>query len=195
MKKRRADLWLSGSMVLLLLLILFVPGVRLFFTQGLMKLGFFKPKIEVPKDVVQVSNPYQGLEFMGQDGKILDGAELEGKVVFINFWATWCGPCVAEMPSIQKLYDVYKSDKDIVFLLIDVEGQMAESLAFMEEHKLDMPIYNMATDLPSGWLGNAIPVTMVLNRKGVIAFRQEGSADYSRQEFVDFVQSLVKETI
>ena len=48
-------------------------------------------------------------------GGVLDVEDLKGKVVFINFWATWCPPCIAEMPSIQKLYDKYKDNPEIAF--------------------------------------------------------------------------------
>jgi thiol-disulfide isomerase/thioredoxin len=193
MLKFRKNFWFPTLIFALLLAILFIPGVRSSITQGLMSLGYFKPKIENRPIDTSTTTSFTSLEFVNQDQQNVNGALLEGKVVFINFWATWCGPCLYEMPSIQKLYHNYKSHEDIVFLMVDVDGNLEQSVPFMKEHTFDLPVYIMTTQIPEEWLGNAIPCTIVLDKKGQLVYRHEGTANYARTEFKDFIQQLVNE--
>ena len=60
-----------------------------------------------------------------EDGKVIDPSALQNKVVFINFWASRCPPCRAEFPSVQKLYDQYKNNPDMVFLTVNLDDTPA----------------------------------------------------------------------
>src|SRR5690606_16508266 len=73
--------------------------------------------------------------FMDEDGKKVSLESLKGKVVFINFWATWCPPCIHEMPSINKLKQSFDADDEIIFLMVDVDGKLDKSTAVMEKNE------------------------------------------------------------
>src|SRR5690606_5603469 len=80
--------------------------------QGLMKIGLFQPDVpSMSKDQPAAAFPSDQEEhnvlFENNNGEVIQLASLKGKVVFINFWATWCPPCIAEMPTIQKLYSAF----------------------------------------------------------------------------------------
>ncbi len=122
--------------------------------------------------------------------KVLQLSALKGKVVFINFWATWCPPCIHELPSIDQLKQSLKDNKDIVFLLVDVDGDMEKSSAFMAENKYDLPLYIAEGDIPAEFLGQSIPTTVILDKAGKIVERLEGSRDYGAPEIKKALQDI-----
>lgn len=193
MSPRTKKLLLNALFVIVILLLLW-PTSRAYFQQGLMKLGLFKPSLEQPKEVDKQESivPKSVVSFKSDKGEVVNVADLKGKVVFVNFWATWCPPCVAEMPSIETLYEKFKDNKGVVFLIVDVDGESEKSRAFMKDKGLTLPVYYPESEIPESWLSGAIPTTVILNKNGEIASKHEGMADYSRKEVVDFIMDLIK---
>lgn len=175
----------------LALIILFVPEAKAMMQQGLMKVGLFQPKIEkVEKNISTKAEANYQFEMIDADGKITKIEDLKGKVVFLNFWATWCGPCVAEMPTIQKLYDKFKDDKDVVILTVEVENKQDKAKNFMANKKLTLPVVFPNSSIPKEFFDYALPTTIILDKQGNIAHTTLGMADYSGQEVVDFLNEL-----
>jgi len=84
--------------------------------------------------------PARNFTFPGLDGKKGSLTDYKGKVVLLNIWATWCAPCVAEMPSMEKLYQKLK-DEDFELLAVSVDESGAEVVTpFMKKHKLSFPV-------------------------------------------------------
>lgn len=133
------------------------------------------------------------LTFLSEQGTPITISSLKGKAVFINFWATWCGPCIQEMPSINRLKEAFKGNDDIVFLMVDVDNEIASSSAFMKEKGYDLPVFVTVDDIPSTYLGNAIPTTVLLNKNGEIVTRMEGSRDYDTPEMIAMLKELIKD--
>lgn len=133
----------------------------------------------------------KGITFQDGNGNVVALNDLKGKVVFINFWATWCPPCIAELPSIDKLYQQFKDNDAIVFAMVDVDGQYEKSKQFMQNKNLDLPVHKAIGKIPADWLGNAIPTTLIIDKQGRIAAKHEGMADYSRPEVVAFINELI----
>lgn len=190
-KLSRGNIILYVVLVVLIIL-LFIPSTRSLFQQGLMKIGLFKPTLEAPVEkasdkpvVVQASS-----SFSNEKGEIINTASLKGKVVFINFWATWCGPCIHEMPSIQVLHDKLKDNPNVEFMLVEIDHENEKAREFMEKEKLNMPIYFPESDIPNTWLGQSIPVTVILDKEGNVAARHEGMADYSTKQVEQFIVDL-----
>lgn len=135
----------------------------------------------------------ESVQFEDVNGKHVNTASLKGKVVFINFWATWCPPCIKEMPSIQALYNKFNPADDIVFLLVDVDGDLEKSSAFMKNNQLNMPIYKPTANLPSSFIQGAIPTTVILDKNGAMKARIEGGRDYNTAEMENEIRALLKE--
>lgn len=189
---------ISFIVIAILLVFLISPNAKAWLSQQLMKIGLFKPDLTQvhtaePRAESVASRPARSVFFKDGEGNRIDAANLDGKVVFINFWATWCPPCIAEMPSIDKLYDRYRDNENIVFIMADVDSQYEQSVQFMENKNLSLPVHMPAGEIPGDWLGGAIPTTVILDKQGAIAARHEGMADYSRKEIVDFIQGLIDE--
>ena len=122
---------------------------------------------------------------------VVNTIDLKGKVVFINLWATWCGPCIAEMPSIQVLYNKFKDNPNVVFLLVEVDNNVEGAKEFVAKQKLTLPIVYPNSDIPRNWLDNAIPTTVILAKNGMLAERKQGMYDYSGENVQNFIQSLI----
>src|SRR5690606_18724080 len=140
--KKTISIVLPVLLAVSVILFIVVPDTRAWVSRGLMKIGFLKPDLgERPAESQEQSAGAAATRHLpviiedGQGNRI-DAANQSGKVVFINFWATWCPPCIAEMPSIKKLYQQFKDNEAVVFLLVDVDGQYERSRQFMEDRKL-----------------------------------------------------------
>jgi thiol-disulfide isomerase/thioredoxin len=110
------------------------------------------------------------------------------KTVFINFWATWCPPCIAEMPDINDLY--LKTNKNVSFVMISVDEDREKAKKFMERKGYDFPIYFLASGLPSVYETHSIPTTYVIAPNGTIAAKRHGMAQYDSDEFRSFLMAL-----
>lgn len=129
--------------------------------------------------------------FLDSSGTKVSLSSLQGKVVFVNFWATWCPPCIKEMPSIETLKNKMKG-KDVVFLLVDVDGNYDKAKAFMEKRKLDLPIYIPATSITNTYLGSSIPTTIIFDKKGNMIQRIVGGVDFASEEVEKFMEQVLK---
>jgi thiol-disulfide isomerase/thioredoxin len=175
-----------------MLLLAFNPEAKALVITGLMKIGLFQPDI---KDTTEAKNGNylpRSIAFADKDGKLISLSDQKGKVLFINFWATWCPPCIAEMPSINKLYNKFKDNKNIVFLMVDVDGNSKKSTRFMERKNYSLPVYTPASAIPSSILDGSIPTTLIVDKKGKIVFKHTGGADYGNEKLLKFLDDLTK---
>jgi len=171
----------------LLLVIILIPDAKATLIRGLMTIGFFKPDIEEP--IAGVSN-LDGLKFRDVNGNMTDLGNLKGKVIFLNFWATWCPPCRAEMPSLNKLYLQFKDDDNVVFIFADADGELSKSGKFMTSRNYLMPVYKVESNIPESIFAGSLPTTIIFDKQGRLSFRHEGMANYADQKIVDFIKKL-----
>lgn len=174
------------------LLMVFVPSAKAFMLRGLMEIGLFKPGTSAvtAEQRLAPAADLSGIQFKDINGKVVDLGNLKGKVVFLNFWATWCPPCLAEMPSIQKLYTQFAADPDFVFLLVDADSKLPEAQQFMQKKKYSMPVYEVASNIPEQLFKGSLPTTIVFDKKGRISFNEEGAANYGHKKFIEFMLQL-----
>ncbi|WP_439559755.1 TlpA family protein disulfide reductase [Dyadobacter sp.] len=193
MKKK----WLSPSNIFSAMMVVFIaamvisPQVKGWTIQSLMKIGLFQPKIDRQPDEA-AAEPLPNVYFKDGGGKTIDLASLKGKVIFINFWATWCPPCIAEMPSINDLHSKFKDNEKVVFLMVDVDGNHQKSDSFMKKHQYALEVVSPASEIPPVFMQGAVPTTVILDRQGKMVYRQEGAADYSSPKIVDMIAQLAK---
>ena len=185
MEKRKVK-WgqvVNVLLVALLLLILFVPDAKAFFLQGLLKTGLFSPGIE--KEKIEIK---EEISFVDGQGNKVSLSQLKGKVVFINFWATWCPPCRAEMPCINELFVKYSGSKDFVFITVDADGNYSKAKKFLDKKKYKFPVYIMASDIPAQLFSGTLPTTVVFDKRGKLIFKHEGLANYCGNSFAEFLE-------
>jgi thiol-disulfide isomerase/thioredoxin len=116
--------------------------------------------------------------------------DTKGKVVFINFWATWCPPCIAEMPSIQKLYNDY-NDK-VVFLFVTSDNfEITEK--FKVKKGFNFEVYNPLNEVPEALSFRTIPRTFVINKSGKIVIDEASAVNWNSQNVRDQLDQLLSE--
>ncbi|MBI1321422.1 MAG: redoxin domain-containing protein [Candidatus Hydrogenedens sp.] len=124
----------------------------------------------------------------GLDGQEIAFASLQGKAVFLNYWATWCGPCQREMPNLQRLYDALKGNDKVVFLF--VSNEEAETVkAWNDKNTYTLPLYT-AGDAPKKLRPRAFPTTVILAPDGRIAFEHIGAAAWDGERTRGFLEAL-----
>ena len=128
--------------------------------------------------------------FKDGNGTTIDISKQKGKVLFINFWATWCPPCIQEMPSINKLKKQF-DEKDIMFLMVDVDNNYKKSSKFMANNKYELLVYTPASEIPKELLSGSIPTTVIIDKEGKVVGHHEGGADYMHPEIVQFFEQLI----
>jgi thiol-disulfide isomerase/thioredoxin len=155
--------------------------------QGLvLKTGIIKPKISEEEPI---SKADYNFTLIDQQGSVLEGESLKGKTVFLNLWATWCPPCIAEMPDINNLYNEVASE-DIVFIMISLDDDFNKAKAFLDKKGYDFNIYAYASTPPSVFYSKIIPTSFVISPEGNVVVRKEGMAKYNSKSFRNFLNSL-----
>ncbi len=124
------------------------------------------------RNVVKLGEPAPNFQLPDLNGHLVALSDLHGKVVLLNFWATWCGPCRVEMPSMEQLYRTFsRKDFEILAVSIDVQG-VAITRPFQQEYHLTFPILHDA-DYRVGLTYGArtLPMTFLVDRQGVLRHR------------------------
>jgi len=128
-------------------------------------------------------------QLKGLNTESLNFNELEDKVVFVNFWATWCPPCRAEMPMIQELYNDYKDKVAFVFVTNE-NWQTVEPFFLKNEYNL--PTYNAVSTPPSKFTEtNSIPATYLIDKEGKILISKTGAADWNSSKVRNLLDELI----
>jgi len=131
--------------------------------------------------------------FPGLDGKKASLTDYRGKVVLLNIWATWCAPCVAEMPSMEKLYQELK-DEGFEILAVSVDESGAEAVSpFMEKHKLGFPVLlDTKGDIKSLYQTTGIPESFIVDKDGMILEKIIGQRDWAASGAIRFFRNLIQ---
>jgi thiol-disulfide isomerase/thioredoxin len=170
-------------------LILFVsPTAKGWLLQRLVSVGLFKANIT--KEGIQ-NQPAATFLFTDDTGKTMSTADLKGKVVFINFWATWCPPCQAEMPSINALYKKFEKDDRFVFIFINEDDDKEKAKNYLEKNQYTLPLYSRSGMVPNEIFSGSLPTTIVLNKEGKMLLKHEGMADYDTDAFMQQLKDLL----
>ena len=127
---------------------------------------------------------------VNESGDQVDFNQYKGKVVVLNHWATWCAPCVAEMPSLQELYAAKKDE--VAFLFVSNE-EMATTAAFKSKQGYTFPVFSNFTSPPELLKSSSIPATFIIDKKGVIRVRKIGAANWNSKKVNSLLHDLIQE--
>ncbi len=117
--------------------------------------------------------------------------DYRGKVIFLNFWTTWCPACLVEMPSMQKLYREFKN-KDFIILAVDMQEDSEKVMKFKEKFKLSFPIILDTDGVVASYYGvNAIPVTYLIDRGGYLFAAALGARDWASADAFLLIKHLL----
>ncbi len=147
----------------------------------------FSPRLENTEKRVKVASYDWSLQGITTENYNFNQGK--GKVVLVNFWATWCVPCIAEMPSLQTLYDDYGDKVDFLLVTSDTKDKV---IPFMKEHNFSMPIYNQMSQAPKEFATRTIPKTFLLDKKGNIVI-EAARADWDTKKTRKLLDQLINE--
>ena len=126
-------------------------------------------------------------------GEVFKMSEFKDKVLFINLWATWCGPCRTEMPAIQSLYDKIDDDEiKFIMLSIDNPGQEKKVKKYVEDKSYTFPVYTPAGYLTDQLAVPSIPTTFVVNKEGRIVVKRVGMTNFDTPKFKAYLEKLAE---
>jgi thiol-disulfide isomerase/thioredoxin len=149
------------------------------------------PEIDSIKNTEQLPDADFNLQVKTLDGQFVNMEDSRGKVIFLNFWATWCMPCVAELPSIDKLYNQFKND-NIVFLLISNEKtEKVQSYKTRKGYDVPFVIQDSTSKIPRMYYSRSIPTTFIINKEGKVVKASVGAENWDNKEFVETIKKML----
>ncbi|MEM9895376.1 MAG: TlpA disulfide reductase family protein [Bacteroidota bacterium] len=143
-----------------------------------------------PKIAKVTKNASYAFRLETMEGEIVDFSNFKGDIIFLNFWASWCPPCLAEMPDIHDLYEKHHENVSFIMISLDKDRQKAKDYVSRKEY--DFPVYFLASKLPRNYSVSSIPTTYLLDQEGKIIVEKQGMAKYDTKKFNNLLRDLAK---
>ena len=157
--------------------------------QGILATGVFQADTVWAEEEAERASYDMALRSL--DGEPAHMESFRGRTIFLNLWATWCAPCLAEMPYIQKLYEDV-GDEGIVFITISTDEEADVARQYIEAKGYTFPVYRVDGPMPALYRSPTLPTTWVISPEGKLATVHAGMANYNTRGFKRFLRSLAK---
>lgn len=179
---------IEWTVLIFVVAVLFLTGRHVtvfgFLQRGLVETGLIQPEIQ-EKGALEANYDFK---LVNQAGEVVNFDAFKGQTVFLNFWATWCPPCIAEMPNIQSLYE--EMSDEVAFVMITQDEDPHKAFQFVDRKGYEFPVYTLNSRLPRVFEHQSIPTTYVISPEGKIVVAHSGFAKYSTDEFKEFLRGL-----
>ena len=184
-RKRKSDLifWAGFGLILAFLYLTPWGGATRTWTGGLF---LSSPSMEKYKNSDNFLSTDWNLQHINNEKMWLSDTD---KPIFINIWATWCGPCRTELPSINSLYDKYKND--IEFILVSPNESIEILKEFAKDNNYKLPIYTAIDQIPSQLQTNSYPTTIIIDKNKIITHKMKGAHDWNTEEVYSILNELI----
>lgn len=176
-----------------LLVVVFQPNARAWVLQQFIKTGIFNAKIEEEKYTEKYASTDNDFRFENTKGEIIHTADLRDQVIFVNFWASWCPPCIAEFPSVEKLYKHFENHPQVTFVMINEDQDIEKGLSFLKKQAYTVPFHRLRSQVSQELYQGALPTTFVLNKKGEVVLHHTGLSNYGSKKFIAQIEKLAAE--
>ena len=188
MKRKKPDL--STIIFAILIILMIVPQTRMPIHEGISKIRMvlFSPS-EIDKDEQIPLRPFT-YRLTALDGTPANVEIGEGNVTFLSYWATWCPPCRAELPSIQELYNDYGDKVDFV-LITHEDPKVIQT--FLDKKQYDIPVVLPQMNTPASLLERTIPTNYVIDKKGKVVIKEQGATDWNSEKMRSTLDALIGE--
>jgi len=184
MKQALRKHWSTIALVVIIILF-FIPQTSMPIRSFVSRITAFSPS-EIDEEKQEVLTDYNW-ELVAENTSV-NLKQSKGKVVLVNLWATWCPPCVAEMPSLQKLYDAYGDQVDFYFVTAEERLVVTK---FMKKKGYTFPVYLQRFNAPAQLQEQSLPTTFLIGKDGKIVIRKTGAADWDSKSTREIVEQLL----
>ncbi|MEX0723101.1 MAG: TlpA disulfide reductase family protein [Gracilimonas sp.] len=150
--------------------------------------GILQPDTE--ESIIHGNKADYNMPLLTLDGERTSLSKFEGKTIFMNLWATWCPPCIAEMPNIQRLYDDI-DDENIVFVMASLDQDPQKAWDFVARKGFTFPVYSVIAK-PRIYDSSVVPTTYVISPEGDIVMEHRGMAKYDTDDFKAFLKAVTE---
>lgn len=178
--------WSNVLFVIALALLLF-PGTGIPIKVFLNRMMAGGPTVIAVSERSKVTN--ESWVLTNADGIAVPFEQSLGKVVLVNFWATWCPPCLAELPSLQNLYDQLGDQVDFYFV---TNEPLDHVHSFLNKKGYSIPIYQSLSNIPKELSSQSLPTTYLISKEGSIVVKEIGAAQWDREKIRVLIDSLVQ---
>lgn len=178
----------SDVVFIVFIALLIIPSTRIEVSSFFIKLTSFPPSTLEKNEQFKINKQAESWLIYDMKGNQVLFSSLNEKPVFLNFWATWCPPCVAEMPGIIELHEKYKNEVNFIL----VSNESAEKvLSFAKKHNFDEDLFYQNTSLPAIFSSQSIPTTFIISREGMVVVSEKGAARWNSSRTEEVIKKLI----
>lgn len=186
-KKKWYSIIFDAAFVIIIALLI-IPSTRTEVSSFFIRLTSLPPSALDSDEQFSINRQAQSWQIYDMQGNQVSFASINEKPVFLNFWATWCPPCIAELPGIAELYEKYKND--VNFVLVSDESR-AKVRAFAKKNNFDQLPFYQNTTMPSDFSSQSIPTTFIINKEGVVVVTKKGVARWNSGSVEEVIEQLI----
>ena len=187
--RRKKTIWgIAFDFIFTALLIsMLFPASRKIVSATIIRYSMFQPR--ETEDLIYLKENDYNWYLVDMNGNRHQFSEFKEQAVFLNLWATWCPPCIAEMPSIQRLYNEY-GDK-LAFVLASQEDANTIQ-AFVKSKGYTFPIYNLAGGMPDVLSSRSIPASFLISPEGKVIMKKQGAAKWDGKKVKQILDEMIQ---
>ncbi len=167
-------------------LLFIIPSSRLFIQSHLASLFSSSPSYIAENEREKMTT--YNLVLKDLNGQSINLNQSQAKPILINFWATWCAPCLAEMPDLEELHKKFKDDVDFYFVSQESEKTLNK---FITSKNYNLPVFIQQSQLPQPLNNDAIPSTYLIHPNGEIIAKATGAAKWNDEEIHQIIKSML----
>jgi thiol-disulfide isomerase/thioredoxin len=176
----------SNILFAILIVLLIIPQTRMPIQVFLQRMISFTPS-QIDTEHQETLDDYNW-PLISLSHEMTNLSSSMGKVTIINLWATWCPPCVAELPELQKLYDSYKDTVDFYFISYEKKQKLND---FMENKGYNLPVFRPMKKAPNLLESEALPTTFLISKTGKIIIKKTGAASWNSDRVHELLDTLL----
>jgi len=180
---------ITDLLFILILILLLIPASRKELMTYGSKIRMYLTSVETKEETSRL-NGQNSVVLQDDAGNRYELTDFLDKPVFINYWATWCPPCRAEMPTIEKLYEQY--GEDVHFLILSNQS-FSEQNKFLEEKDYDFPSYRLVSKPEGSFSYSVLPTSMIIGRNNRVILRKEGAVNWQSKKVINIFNDLQKQ--
>lgn len=188
-KKKPLSIFIDALFIILVVLLI-IPGTRTTVGAFFIRMTSFPPSTIEKSEQLSLGNNVNDWILYDLQGTPVRFSELNQKPVFVNIWATWCPPCIAEIPGIEEIYKEYKNK--VSFILVTNEDIETVKAFLKKNNYEELPVY-FAKSTPLEFSSNSIPATFIVSRDGRIVVNKKGAARWNTSTTKNLLDELIIE--